>query len=156
MRRCCPQHPRTSQRTQSIHKHLKGKTKLSQLCLCLSVGPGPSTLIRLWFYGSGHNRAKCVVGWRWEKLQRRGRTRAPASSTRSQQEFRNHPHILSWTIRERSQQRRQMDRGRSLSPDLQVTASLVKKSSCYSTSLTSQDFVAVAIIKLLIEMFHIM
>lgn len=134
-RPCYPQRPRTSQRTQSIHKHHKGKTKLSQLCLCF-IGWSWCFFSHSfdWFYLLGHNKAKCLVGWWWEKLQRRGRTRAPVSSTRPKQKFRNQPHTLSWTIEELSQQNRQADRGSSLSPDRQVTASLNEKSSCYSTS----------------------
>ncbi|CAG11895.1 unnamed protein product, partial [Tetraodon nigroviridis] len=66
---------------------------------------------------SGHNKAKFVVAWWWEKLPRRGRSRAPVSSTPPLPEFRDRPHVQSWTIGERSQQRRQADRRSSLRPD---------------------------------------
>uniref|UniRef100_H3DLW9 Nibrin n=1 Tax=Tetraodon nigroviridis TaxID=99883 RepID=H3DLW9_TETNG len=45
------------------------------------------------------------------------------------------PHVQSWTIGERSQQRRQADRRSSLRPDWKVTASLSEKPSCHSTFL---------------------
>lgn len=138
MRPCYSQRPRISQRTQSTLKRLKGKTKF---CQWFCAGPSPSDSID-WVYLSGHNKAKFGKGRLSEKLLRRGRTGAPAGPTQPTQQFRKQPRILSRTIRDPSQQRRQTDTGSSPSPVWQVTPSLSPKSSFESTSFISQNVFA--------------